>query len=228
MFERRFVFLGVVCFLSWASARASPWVNDHPVMPERDLVLGMEPPPLIAAPMSDDEVRRFIDVCVAGRGPVLSLAEVQARSLAFMAVATADETEGWASRARLSGLLPKLEARFGSDVALDMRDVRDDSVRFTRTQGQTLGFDVRVRFDLDALVFHESELRASRERVVWAEEVRSVRERATRLYFDLIEAIVERHRAPSREAHARVARAAGAIRALIGTSVWRGEKDGDR
>ncbi|MBK8013243.1 MAG: hypothetical protein IPK13_18045 [Deltaproteobacteria bacterium] len=200
-------------------AQASPWVSDHRAIPE--LALDMEPASAKASPMSDDEVRRFIEDCVAGRGAVLSLAEVQERSLDFIPVATAEEATHWASRARLAGLLPHLEARFGSDVALDFRDVRDDSVRFTRTQGRTLGFDVRVRFDLDGLVFHDAELRASRERLVWADEVRSVRERATRLYFDLLEALVERHRAPSREAHQTVARTAGILRALIGASVFR-------
>jgi multidrug efflux pump subunit AcrA (membrane-fusion protein) len=112
----------------------------------------------LAAATSTNTLEQELALIVAGRGGLPSLAQVQEAAVAALALTDAEEVEAWSSRARLRGLAPTVDARFGTTTDLDVRG-EVDGEGWTRV-GRGLGLDVSTRFNLGDLVFSDQELRA--------------------------------------------------------------------
>jgi hypothetical protein len=149
---------------------------------------------------------------LAGAGPLPPLAAVQEAAVAALALTPFDEVEGWARRARLGALLPRLDVRVGTDVALDVRSTPSGSGWTTSGLGR--GLDLAASWSLSELAFSDRELRAHRERVARAAIERLARERATRLYFRRLEILLEAAREPTVELLVEGAQLDGLLRAV--------------
>jgi hypothetical protein len=168
----------------------------------------------LAAATSTNTLEQELALIVAGRGGLPSLAQVQEAAVAALALTDAEEVEAWSSRARLRGLAPTVDARFGTTTDLDVRG-EVDGEGWTRV-GRGLGLDVSTRFNLGDLVFSDQELRASRERLARSAAIRLARERATRIYFQRVANLLEVRARPNAAALLEAARLDGLLQAVTG------------
>ena len=166
---------------------------------------------LVASPSAEEAILAEV---IAGRDVLPSLAAVQEAAVAALELPSTAEIEGWATRARLRGLVPRFDTRFGTDSALDVRDALGGT-SWVRT-GRGLGLDVWARWAFGDLVFADQELRAIRERLDRSAAVRLQRERATKIYFERVAVLFEQRRAPSLEVALEAARLDGLLRAVTG------------
>src|SRR5688500_1579286 len=109
-------------------------------------------------------IDRLIDDIVAGKERLPSLRAVQDAAVAALELTPADDVAGWTSRARWRGLIPRLEARFGTTADQYIRDGVTGTT-WSTSQGQNLGASVTTKWNLGELVFNDLELRANRERI---------------------------------------------------------------
>lgn len=169
---------------------------------------------LILASTSTHAVEQSLERIIQGLDVLPSLASVQAAAEDALELSSADDVASWSRRARLRGLLPTLEGKFGTTTDLDVRG-EGDAVEWTRV-GRGLGVDASARFNLGDLIFSDQELRASRERLARSAALRLARERATRLYFQRVANLLELRRRPTAEGLLEAARIDGLLRAVTG------------
>ena len=169
---------------------------------------------LLLIASTQQQLQAELDRIIAGQDVLPSLAAVQAAAEEALCVASEEEASSWASRARWQGVLPQLQARFGTDRDLDVRDDGSSALRLTEAQG--LGLQLSARFDLANLIFSDRELRASRERLARAAAVRLARERATKIYFDRVKVLLQLRAQPTPALLLEAARLDGLLRALTG------------
>jgi hypothetical protein len=160
-------------------------------------------------------IDRWIDDVVAGRDRLPSLAAVQEASVRALELTPSDSVEGWEARARWRGLVPRLEARFGTTADQSVRDGATGTA-WQISEGQNLGVDVAAKWNLGELVFNDLELRANRERIARAARVALVRERATAIYFERVRVLIAARSAPTEALAIEAARLDGMLRAITG------------
>jgi len=182
----------------------------------------------IAAPWSDRLVEEaaadstatvsaaWIADVVAGRDVLPALADVQDAAEAALLAASPRDVVSWAHRARMRGLVPRLDVALGTDSDLDVRDSYSTGRSRTTTEGRAFGFELGARWELGDLVFSDGELRASREALARAASVRLAREEVTRLYFERVELLLEARGDHPEADRLRAARIEGLLRALTG------------
>ncbi len=122
---------------------------------------------------------------VSGRECMPSLEQVQSWASENMGLASVDEAEGWSTRARLRGLVPRVAARLGSDANVYVKDIVGDWAP-TTSDRRALALRVEARFDFGDLVFADPELRANREAIARSAAERLLLEEVTRLYFERV------------------------------------------
>lgn len=177
----------------------------------------------LTAATSTSTLEQELMLIVQGRGELPALVEVQEAAVQALELTEGEEVEAWSSRARLRGLAPTLDARFGTTTDLDVRG-EVDGAGWTRV-GRGLGLDVSTRFNLGDLIFSDQELRASRERLARSAAIRLARERATRIYFQRVANLLELRARPNAEALFDAARLDGLLRAVTGGRLFgSGEK----
>jgi hypothetical protein len=169
---------------------------------------------LLLAATSTSGVEARIGAIVDGRDRLPSLVEVQSAAEVALELTGADEAEGWSRRARLRGLVPALDGRFGTDTDLTVRDSEENGG--WSTLGHGLGFDVSAKLALGDLVFSDIELRASRERTARSAAIRLAKERVTRLYFRWIEVRIALDDEPTIERLIEAQRIEALLRAATG------------
>lgn len=158
----------------------------------------------------------IIDALIAGCGPLPSLELVQDTAVETLAIADEDTARGWATRARLRGLAPKIDVAVGSDADVDIRDSSQGEQQRLTSEGRKLGLQAGARWELGELIFSDSELRANRESLARSASVQLARERATKLYFEWIEVFLLSRERPSRELSLAQRRLDGLLRAITG------------
>lgn len=171
---------------------------------------------LLGATVTSTTVEVWIEDAVAGRTELWSLAEVQSAAEDSLVLGDDEEVDGWTSRLRWRGLVPKLDVRFGTDTDLDIRDALTESASSWTNTGRGLGLDVVVKFGLGDLVFADLELRANRERIARAAAIRLARERVTEIYFLRLQVWIANRLEPSYEHALEAQRLDGLIHALTG------------
>lgn len=129
----------------------------------------------------------WVQEIVEGQGPLPPLEQVQRMAVQALDAGGA----GWARRARLRGLVPRLDVAVGTDADLDVRDSVTTSRSRTTTEGRAFGFEISARWDFGDLVFSDLELRANREALARSAARRLVRDRVTQLYFQRLELLLE-------------------------------------
>jgi hypothetical protein len=152
---------------------------------------------------------------VAGRDHLPSLSAVQEAAVRALELTPPDAVEGWDARARWRGLVPRLEARFGTTADQSVRDGAIGNAWQT-SEGQNLGVDIAAKWNLGELVFNDLELRANRERIARAARIALVRERATAIYFDRVRVLLDQRMEPTDELALEAARLDGMLRAITG------------
>jgi hypothetical protein len=177
------------------------------------LAIGAETPAVELVASSTCSVAE-IDAIIAGHRELPSLARVQQAAREVWAQHAGDPA--WAGRARLRGLVPRLDISVGTDADTDVRDTIDDR---TTTEGRALGLRVAARFDLSDLVFAEAELRASRESAARDDELRDLLARATALYFERVELAIALRQSSSVPLILRARAVDGLLFALTGGRV---------
>jgi hypothetical protein len=170
---------------------------------------------LLLASTTTTTLDRAIDDIVSGRDRLPSLERVQDAAVAALELTPADTVAGWDSRARWRGLVPRLEARFGTGAD---QTIRDGFAKTTSSisEGQDLGVDVAAKWELGELLFNDLELRANRERIARAARIALARERATAIYFDRVRVLIAMRAEPSEELAIRAAELDGMLRAVTG------------
>jgi hypothetical protein len=161
------------------------------------------------------QLERWIDDIVAGRDRLPSLRAVQEASVRALELTPSEDVEGWDARARWRGLVPRLEARFGTTADQSIRDGATGT-SWQTSEGQNLGVDVAAKWNLGELVFNDLELRANRERIARAARVALMRERATAIYFERVRVLIAAQSAPTEELAIEAARLDGMLRAITG------------
>jgi len=180
-------------------------------------VIGLLFASMIAAPPSIVETLvatstisdRELDDLIAGRGALPALAAVHQAALEEWSSPEVD----WATRARLRGLVPRIDLSAGTDADVDVRDTLDAR---TTNEGHALGLRVTARFELGDLIFADSELRASRDVAAREAVMRALLEHVTDLYFERLELLVASRIAPSAPLNLRARNIDGMLRALTG------------
>ena len=157
-------------------------------------------------------VHAWIDDTVAGRDELPALEEVQAAAVRALGLGTAARAEDWDASARWRAVLPQLQVRFGSQRDLLVRDSLAGT-DWART-GQGLGLDISARWGLGDLLLSDLEMRVHRERLARSAAERLARERATQVYFQRVEVLVQMRQAPAHELVLEAARLDGLLRAL--------------
>lgn len=185
-------------------------------------VLALASSTLTATAAMDRELDRLIE----GRGELPSLREVQAAAQAELGLSEDEDAASWGRRARLRGVVPRVDAAFGSDADLDIRASATSPAQ-TTTEGRQLGFDVAVRFELGNLLFSELELRANREAIARAAAIQLARDRATELYFERLSVELELREAPSAALLLSARRLDGLIDVMTGGRVSRRARKDD-
>ena len=155
----------------------------------------------------------WVDREVEGQGRLPALSAVVAGAEAEFDLGRVEGAEAWLSDARWRALIPMVDARFGTDRSLDVRDATTTS--WVRT-GEGFGVQVRVRWAFADALFNDSVLRvekALRERnsARW-----KARERLVKLYFHSVELEIRRLSEPGFEASVDVALADALLRAVTG------------
>lgn len=84
--------------------------------------------------------------------------------------------ERWVQAARHRAWLPRVQARFGTDLDQSLRAVGD------LREDRAFGGDVRILWDLRDGAFHPAEVAARRERRAWLRERMRVRVQVAQLY----------------------------------------------
>jgi hypothetical protein len=115
-----------------------------------------------------------------------------------------------AGRARARGWLPRLRARVGSDLDVDVREAGTRTV----TEAQGIGVEVVAQWDLRELLFSPYELGDRRLQRIEARGNRSDVARATELYVERVELALALRRAPSPQLRLRALRVDGLLSAL--------------
>jgi hypothetical protein len=165
---------------------------------------------------SSVSVERFLDQTIAGRGALPSLADVQRAAVETLGVTSDSDARSWASRARWKGVVPRVDALVGNTDTIGIRDSWSRVVAHATTEGQRLGVDVRARWELGELVFNDLELRANRETLSRAAAIQLARDRATRIYFDRVEVLLQQRQEPTPALALTAARLDGLLRAVTG------------
>ncbi len=168
-------------------------------------------------------VDRWVDDVVAGKGGLPSLRAVQEAAVSALELTPSDDAAGWDSRARWRGLVPRLEARFGTAADQSIRDGVTGTAWAT-SQGQNLGLDVAAKWELGELVFNDLELRANRERIARAARVALARERATTIYFERVRNLIALRTRPTEALVIEAARLDGMLAAVTGGLLRSGEE----
>ncbi len=168
---------------------------------------------MVLAASTQAELEAEIDAVLSGRGPLPSLARTQRAAVDALALVSDKEALDWSGRARWQGLLPRLEARFGTDQDLG---IRDDGGALRLTEARGLGLQFSARFNLSSLIFSDQELRASRIRLARSEVVAQARERVTKLYFERLKVLLQLRAQPSPGLVLEAARLDGLLRAMTG------------
>jgi hypothetical protein len=183
---------------------------------------------LLIASTSTATMERLINDAIAGRGVLPSLADVQRATVEALSVVDESDARSWPSRARWRGLVPRFDAAVGTNRGLDVRSSIYGASAFTTTEGYQLGIDLRARWELGELVFHDMELRANRETLARAAAVHLALERVTKLYFERIEVLLKQHEEPSPALVLAAARLDGLIRAATAGRLDRDRKEKGR
>lgn len=160
-------------------------------------------------------VERSIEDIVMGRDRLPSLQRVQEAAVAALELTPGEDVAAWESRARWRGLLPRLEARFGTGADQSIRDGVTGTT-WSTSEKQNLGVDVAAKWNLGELVFNDLELRANRERIARAARIALVRERVTAIYFDRVRVLIAIRTEPTEELVLQAAELDGLLRALTG------------
>jgi hypothetical protein len=171
--------------------------------------------PLLLLATTTTAVERWIDDVVAGRDRLPSLHAVQDAATRALELTPSDSAAGWDARARWRGLVPRVEARFGTAADQSIRDGVTGTT-WSISEGQNLGVDVAAKWDLGELVFNDLELRASRERIARAARIALVRERATSIYFERIRVLMSLKTEPTEELLLQAAQLDAMLRAITG------------
>ncbi len=143
---------------------------------------------LVAVPQGDAALKARIDGIVAGADILPALAKVQSDAEAALQLPSAEQVKDWTSRARLRGLLPQLDVRFGSQRDLLIRDTAE-GLDWARS-GQGLGLNIAARWGLGALLLSDVEVRMHTERLRRSAALRLARTRVTELYFERVEVLL--------------------------------------
>lgn len=158
----------------------------------------------------------LLEDIVEGRDELPSLSDVQKAAVETLAIPSTEERASWAVRARLRGLVPEVETGLGSDADRDIRDSISGTPSRTTIEGRAFGAHLRARWGLGDLVFNDAELRASRESLALSAAIHLARDRATKIYFDRVEVLIQHRREPSLELAMRAARLDGMLHAVTG------------
>lgn len=169
---------------------------------------------IILAGTSTATVDRLIQRAVAGEEGFPSLAEAQEAAVRALELTPSDEVEDWAFRSRWRGLVPRLDARLGTDTDHSFKD--GGTSVWTTSEAQKLGVDVGARFELGELVFNDMELRANRERIARAARIALVRDRVTKVYFERLRVWLLLREEPTVDLVVRAAELDGMLRAITG------------
>jgi hypothetical protein len=169
-----------------------------------------------AGQAAEDSMEEEILRIVRGRAGIPPLQETQERAVLAMGVDEDGLDPGWAGRSRLRGLLPRVEARMGSNQDQDVR-IEDLDISSRRTnEGQALALDLGVRFELGDLIFSDQELRANRELLARGAAVRVAKERVTKFYFARLRVLLLLRAGPTQALLLEAARLDGLLNALTG------------
>lgn len=174
----------------------------------------MTPVLLLLAATSTTALDRMIQQALAGEAGLPSLVAVQDAAVQALELTPSDEAESWARRSRWRGLVPRLDARFGTDTDHNFKDSGHST--WSTSEKQKLGVDVGARFELGELVFNDMELRANRERIARAARIALVRDRATKIYFERLKVWLLLKEEPTAELMVRAAELDGMLRAITG------------
>lgn len=155
-----------------------------------------------------------IDALVTGQDVLPALATVQADAETALQLPSSEEVQGWTARARLRGLLPQLDVRFGSQRDLSIRDTAE-GLDWARS-GQGLGLNIAARWGLGALLLSDVEMRMHNERLRRSAAVRLARTRVTELYFERIEVLLALRTEGTPTLWLEAARLDGLLAALTG------------
>jgi hypothetical protein len=152
---------------------------------------------------------------VRGQEDLPALTDVQTWATNALGLPSRDDATGWATRARLRGLVPRVAGRIGSDANVYVRDSLGDWAP-TTTDRRALAMRIEARFDLGDLVFADLELRANREAIARAAAERLVLEEVTRLYFERVELYLASLCHPTAQASLRAAEVDGLLTGYTG------------
>ncbi len=153
---------------------------------------------------------------IAGEGELPSLLAVQRAAVAALGPWAVEPEMDFFRRARMSGIVPRLDARVGTDADQDVRDVELGRLSRTRTEGRAFGFEIAARWNLADLVFHNAELRALRVEMARSAAVHLARDRATKLYFRRLSILLRMKNKATDALRLEAARLDGLLRSVTG------------
>lgn len=138
------------------------------------------PPSAEAAPSA--EVRRVLDNFRSEP----SIRDVQQKAAKYAAAHPA-EVDGWRQRARRAHWLPELRVSVGRDQKNDINQTTTSGTgdpRATTGTDEQLEMDVRLRWELNKLVYAPTEVQLRRETVAASRQRDTLVAEVTKLYFE--------------------------------------------
>lgn len=170
---------------------------------------------------SSSAVEAWIAREVDGQGRLPALRVVLRESEVELRLADASPPDHWRSWARDRAWIPDLDARFGTDRSLDIRDATTTS--WVRT-GEGFGLQIRVRWSLADALFNDSVLRVDKTLRDRGAARWKARDRLVRLYFQRLELEMQWLERPTMEIALTAARYDSLLRAATGGRVAYGPR----
>jgi hypothetical protein len=174
---------------------------------------------VVALVCSSTSAATWVDMVIDGKGALPALRAVQEATRHHLGLPTDDAARGWPRRARLRGLIPRLDVGFGTDADRDIRRSLTTSLARTTTEGRAVDFEVAARWNLGEVVFSDAELRASREAIARFAAIRIAMDRVTRIYFERVSVLAKLRDKPTETLRIESARLEALMNAMTGGEV---------